>query len=223
VGASGHSDGVDIVLSAIAQWSDVYDCHLGALYTDALTANDLFAWDVDRSGRFPRFDESPYDDDGNDLSLYDPATPGDDITINLTRPRRGELADFLYSPLLLLFVSARVIETIANCRSTGLRAHRMVIRDVGGRVVDDSYVWLQFTRPARILDLERSEYEPRALGGVKSLQRAVVDEKRVPADDLFLCAELNLPMFRGHVVQRILDQRLSGAEFTRLDDLSWPL
>jgi hypothetical protein len=189
------------------------------------TKKKLYGWDVDRDRRFACADSAPYDDDGKPLILFNGMTLDESVMINLDKPKRGEIADFLYSPLLLMFVSARTLEVIQRGHVPNIGVHRLILRDAKGRVVDeDNYFWINVKPLVMLLDTERSVFQQREdIGGVKRVDKLVIREENVPEDDLFLMKELNLPVFSETIHREIEAKKLRGARFRELESLTWPV
>lgn len=145
------------------------------------------------------------------------------VTINLELPRKGEVADFLYSPTLQLFVSERALAVIERAHVPQLRTHPVVLRDSVGRALDDTYSWLNVMPSVALLDRERSVFTEREYGGgIKSLSHLVVAEHAVPPDDLFLFTELNVAVFSEPLVRALGAIHVTGAVFEDLNGPTWP-
>lgn len=190
-----------------------------------MTSGPLWAWDADRDPHLVCIDEAPFDDDGEDLILFSGMSLDEQVTINLTLPRKGTITDFLYSPTLELFVSARAMAVIARAHIPHVRAHTVVLRDRAGRAVDDTYTWLNVMPLVELLDRDRStftEFTEREGGGIRRVTRLVVRAHAVPPDDLFIFKELNLAVFSDALVRNLQAERVTGATFERLDGLTWP-
>lgn len=190
-----------------------------------MTLGPLWAWDADREPRFVCIDEAPFDDDGEDLILFSGMSLDEQITINLTLPRKGTLTDFLYSPTLTLFLSARAMAVIERANIPQVRAHQVVLRDRSGRAVDDSYTWLNVMPLVELLDRDRStftEFTEREGGGIRRVTHLVVRDHAVPPDDLFIFKELSLTVFSDTLVRNLRAERVTGAVFENLDGLTWP-
>jgi hypothetical protein len=183
--------------------------------------NRLFAWGPDR--RSLRWDSAPFDDDGADLTLWDGCERDPELPINLEVPRRGKVTDFLYSPLLLLFVSARAWNVIREFRIDSVRVHPLILRDRDGAVFDDSYAWLNCRTRAPLLKRRESGAEVSEHGTVRRIRHFVIDPDAVPADDVFMCTAPYLRVFKERVVRDIRAARLTGAVFEPLEGLSYPM
>jgi len=188
------------------------------------TKRKLYGWDIDRDRRFACFDEAPFDDDGNDLLLFNGVKLEESVVINLEKPKKGELADFLYSPSLLMYVSTRVLEVIRQGTVPNIGVHRVVLRDKKGAVVDDeSYVWINVKRVVPLMDTERSVFKQSMPGGgIDRIDKLVIREENIPDDDLFLFKEVSLPVFSEVLVSEIEAKGLRGATFEELSTLTWP-
>ena len=182
--------------------------------TIADSPSGLYVWQPDRSKL--RWDSSVYDDDGEDLIVYDgwPGDPG--LPMNIEKERPGKLTDFLYTPLLLLFVSNRALEVISQFDISHVTQHSLVIRDRDGAVLDDSYVWLNCHCRAPLLDRTRADYD-ESEGRVSKVRRFAVDPAGVPRDDLFRCAEPWMTVFSHKLVAAVCGAKLTGATFEPLE------
>jgi hypothetical protein len=183
--------------------------------------NRLFAWQPNR--KTVRWDSAPYDDDGEELILYDGSDRDPDLAVNLEIPRRGKITDILYSPLLLLFVSARAWTLIQQYRTDGVVAHNLILRDREGRVVDDSYWWLNCRKLVDILDEKRSGVTYGLHDSIKQVQNFVVNRDAVPPEDLFMCRRPTMRIFTEPLVNAIRAARFTGCSFEILDGLRWPV
>ena len=181
----------------------------------------LFVGDPDR--RTVRWDSAPYDDDGEDLILFDGSDRDPELPVNLEVPRRGKLADFLYSPLLLLFVSNRVRELLQEYKTEGVAGHPLILRDRDGAVVDDSYWWLNCRVLADIMNEDKSGVEYREGGSLRQVQSFVVDQDRVPDLDLFMCRHPTMRIFREPLVRAIQKSGFTGFACRPLEGLRWPV
>ena len=155
--------------------------------------------------------------------MFDGSERDPDLPINLEVPRRGKLTDFLYSPLLLLFVSNRARTLIQQFKTDGVTAHPLMLRDRSGAVVDDSYWWLNCRVLADVMNESDSGVEYREGDSIRQVRHFVIDRKRVPDLDLFMCRRPTLRVFRHPLVQAIQQSRLSGHTFEPLDGLRWPV
>jgi hypothetical protein len=181
----------------------------------------LFAWGPQRNT--VRWDSEPYDDDGEGVILFDGSDRDPQFPVNLEVPRRGALTDFLYSPLLLLFVSSRARMLIEQYRTNGVTAHPLVLRDRRGAVVDDSYSWLNCRSLAPIMDVEKSGVEYREDGSIRQVRSFVVNRDSVPDADVFMCSHPTLRIFKEPLVRAIEASRFTGCAFDPLEGLSWPV
>jgi len=180
----------------------------------------LFAWNPVR--RFLRFDESPRDDSGEDLMLWNGSPLPEDQTIHLVKPRKGKLHDFLYTPLLLLFVSQRALEVVQSAHVPNIRVNRLNLRDPDGRIIRDNYYWVNVALVVPVMDEQRSVFT-REAGGMRQVDRLVLDDSRIPPDDLFVIAEISQTVCSEPLVQAIQKAGLSGAKFEPLDEtFRWP-
>jgi hypothetical protein len=182
--------------------------------------NRLYAWQPNR--RTVRWDSEPYDDEGEGLILFDGSDRDPELPINLEVPRRGKITDFLYSPLLLLFVSDRARALIQQYRTDGVTAHPLILRDREGAVVDDSYWWLNCRKLVDILDDERSGVTYRDHGSIKTVESFVVNRDAVPAEDLFMCRRPTTRIFTESLVNGIRTAGFTGHSFELLEGLRWP-
>lgn len=190
-----------------------------------MTSGPLWAWDADRDPRLVCIDEAPFDDDGEDLILFSGMSLDDQVTINLTLPRKGIVTDFLYSPTLKLFVSARAMAVIERANTPQVGAHKVVLRDRAGRAIDDTYSWLNVMPLVELLDRDRStftEFTEREGGGIRRVTDLVVRDHAIPPDDLFIFKELSLAVFSDTLVRNLQAERVTGALFENLDGLTWP-
>jgi hypothetical protein len=188
-----------------------------------MTSGTLWAWDADRNPRLVCIDEAPFDDDGEDLMLFDGMSLDERVTINLRLPKKGVVTDFLYSPTLKLFVSSRAMAVIERANVPQIRAHKVVLRDRAGRALDDTYSWLNVMPLVELLDRQRSVFTEREDGGgIKRVVHLAIREDAVPPDDLFLFQELNLAVFSDALVRNLEAERVTGAVFEKLDGLTWP-
>lgn len=183
----------------------------------------LFGWDIDRN--CVEFPEAPYNDAGEEVELYDGTSLADGAVVNLERPPRAALTDFLYSPLLLLFVSARVRDCLSRHFVPNVKVHDLVLRDHRGRVVHDSYSWLNVCLRTPLFDMGRSRVARSQVagGGLRRVEKVVVDPTLVPPDELFICAEVSMPIFSNSLVTELADMGITGASFTPLESLTWPV
>jgi hypothetical protein len=161
-----------------------------------------------------------YDDDGKDLIVYDGSRRDPALPLNIEKERPGKLMDFLYTPLLLLFVSSRALEVISQYNISNVTQHWLVIRDREGAVLDDSYVWLNCHCRAPLLDRTRADFEEFD-GRVSKVRRFAVDEAGIPRDDLFLCAEPTLTVFSARLVEAVHAAKLTGARFEPLEQATF--
>ena len=182
---------------------------------------ELFAWHPNRST--VRWDSEPYDDEGEGLILFDGSDRDPRLPVNLEVPRRGKVTDFLYSPLLLLFVSNRVRLVIEEFRTDGVSAHPLILRDKAGAVVDDSYWWLNCRRLADIMDVEKSGVDYREAGWIRQVQSFAINRELVPDADLFMSSHPTLRIFKEPLVKAIQSARFSGCRFEPLEGLRWPV
>lgn len=183
----------------------------------------LYAWDADRDRRLVCVAEAPFGDDGEALMLFNGMSLDPGVTINLELPRKGAVADFLYSPTLHLFVSERAVAVIRRANVPQMRTHPVVLRDRVGRALDDTYSWINVMPLVALLDRERSVFTEREYGGgIQSLSHLVVAEHTVPPDDLFLFRELNLAVFSEPLVRALAAIDVTGAVFEDLNGLTWP-
>jgi hypothetical protein len=183
----------------------------------------FFAWDPAR--HFLRFDEAPYDDSGNELTLWNGANLDPETTIHLVKPRKGRLADFLYSPLLLLFVSGRALDVLRQARIPSCRVHPLNLRDAEGLLINDGYSWVNVALVVPVMDEHRSKFTRRDVGGrgIDRVDRLVLDDSRVPNEDIFLIKEISLIVFSEPLVRAIREAGLTGAKFEPLDEnFRWP-
>ena len=180
----------------------------------------LYGWDVDRDGGYVRIEEGPFDDEGNDLVLFHGAVVDESVTINLQLPRKGKLADFLYSPQLLLYVSERVLEVVKRGNVPNIRVNPVVLRDAKGRAVNDTYSWINPMLAVPLLDRERSALRASPYG-IERVEKLVIKKENVPPDDLFLLKELSLPIFTDTLVRPFEAAGLDGAVFEPIDTLTW--
>ena len=181
----------------------------------------LFSWQPNRNT--VRWDSEPYDDDGEGLILYDGSDRDSELAVNLEVPRRGKITDFLYSPLLLLFVSDRARALIQTFRTDGTAAHRLVLRDRNGAVVDDTYWWLNCRVLADVMDEDKSGVSYRTPHSIRGVESFVVNADAVPRDDLFMCRHPAIRIFKEPLVTAIEKARLTGCVFQPLEGLRWPV
>jgi hypothetical protein len=154
----------------------------------------LYAWDPDRDPRLACLDEAPFDDEGEDLMLFNGMDLDPGVCINLYQPKKGTLTDFLYSPSLMMYVSVRALEVIQRARTSQLDVHKVVLRDRKGHAVDDSgYFWIN----------------------VKPIVKLRQDG--IPDADLFLDAEGSIQVFTESLVREIERHHLLGATFEDLE------
>lgn len=183
----------------------------------------LYAWEPDRDPRLATIDQAPFDDDGEDLLLFNGMALDPDANINLEQPAKGTLADFLYSPTLMMYASTRALGVIQAARTPSLGVHPIVLRDRKGRIVNEGgYFWLNVRPPVRLIDESRSVLQREVSGGIARVESLVIRDDRIPEDDLFLLEELSLPVFTERLVQEIRAHHLIGATFEDLATLTWP-
>lgn len=187
-----------------------------------VSENGLFAWEIDRDPRYARFDDAPYGDDGEELTLFNGVEIEKGATINLTMPRRGELADFLYAPSLLMYASERAWDVIREGNAPHVAPHPLVLRDRRGNAINDQYWWLNIKLAVPLMDKEHSLFTTTLYGGVKSVGKFVIARGHVPKDDLFLSKELAVPIFTECLKNAVESAGLTGAHFEALDSLQWP-
>lgn len=181
----------------------------------------LFTWQPKRN--LLRWDEAVYTDDGEDIILWDGMPLDEEVQLNLTKARKGEMADFLYTPLLKLFVSETALEVIGRFDLPGVRVHRLNIRDKEGRLLHE-YYWLNVAKVVQLMDLDRSQYQKRDAAGFKRIDRLVIRPEAVPDDDLFLMDEISAAVFSPRLVEAIEAAGLSGIKFEPLDEtFRWPV
>jgi len=182
----------------------------------------LYAWDPDRDPRLACIDQAPFDDSGEDLLLFNGMLLDPGTAINLEQPAKGTLTDFLYSPTLMMYVSARALSVIQQAHTPHLGVHPVVLRNRKGRVVDeDGYFWINVKPAVRLLDEQRSVFERSIGGGIARVDSFVIREDRIPDDDLFLVEELSLPVFSEKLVREIEAKHVIGATFEDLTTMSW--
>jgi hypothetical protein len=181
----------------------------------------LFTWNPQRN--YLRWDAAVYTDDGEDIILWDGMPLDEEVQLNLMKPRPGRMTDFLYTPLLKLFVSEAALQVIGNADVSGVRAHRLNIRDHEGRLLHE-YFWINVAKIVHLMDLERSAYQRREHAGFKRIDRLVIRPEAVPKDDLFLMDEIAGAVFSERLVQAIRKARLTGIQFEALDEtFRWPV
>jgi hypothetical protein len=183
--------------------------------------NRLFAWQPKRNT--VRWDSAPFDDDGEDLILFDGSDRDPDLPVNLETPRRGKITDFLYSPLLLLFVSNRARALIQQYRTDGVVAHPLILRNREGAVVDDSYWWLNCRYLADIMNDEDSGVTYAEHDGIRRVEHFAVNHDALPAADLFVCRRPTIRVFREPLVNAIKSSGMTGCAFELLEGLRWPV
>jgi len=181
----------------------------------------LFAWQPNRNT--VRWDSEPYDDDGEGLILFDGSDRDPQLPVNLEAPRRGKLTDFLYSPLLLLFVSNRVRLLVEEFKTDGVAIHPLILRDRTGAIVDATYSWLNCRVLADVMNADESGVEYREGGSIRHVQSFVVNRDRVPDVDLFVCPHPWLRIFKEPLVRAIKESRFTGSTFEPLEGLRWPV
>jgi hypothetical protein len=161
-----------------------------------------------------------YDDDGEDLIVFDGWQRDPALPLNIEKERPGMLTDFLYSPLLLLFVSNRALEVISQFDISHVTQHRLVIRNRDGAVFDDSYIWLNCHHRVPLLDRTRADYD-ESEGRVGKVRRFAVDPVNIPGDDLFRCDEPWLTVFSHRLVAAVRAAKLTGATFEPLEQTTF--
>lgn len=181
----------------------------------------LFSWQPDR--KTVRWDSEPYDDDGEGLILFDGSPRDPDLPVNLEVPRRGKAVDFLYSPLLLLFVSDRVRRLMDQYKTHEVAAHPLILRDRAGAVADDSYWWLNCRALVDVMNVEKSGVEYREDGSIRQVQNFVINRDHVPDADIFMCRHPTLRVFKEPLVRAIRESGFKGCTFEPLEGLRWPV
>jgi hypothetical protein len=182
----------------------------------------LFAWDPDRSKRFTRIDNPPYDGEGKDLLLWNGAKVSPGTVINLVKTRSGLVPDFLYTVALLLVVSAKVQHVLQQLEIMGTEIHPVALRNQDGELIDRMF-WLNVTKRVSLLDRERSTYVQSVTGRLfAKINVFRIMPRAVPREDLFLSEEGKIPIFSERAVTALRLADATGAVFTPLDGMAWP-
>jgi hypothetical protein len=163
----------------------------------------------------------PFGPDGNEVMLFNGALsyPSE---IGFLKTKRGEIPDFLRDLDLLLLVSTRAFNVISGFNIPSIKVIPSALYDAKGQLLADLR-WLNITKIVPLLDKETSSFETSSNNNrVKRIMNFVVDETKIPDDDLFICDEGSMVIFTAPLVHAVRSANLKGAVFSSLCSTSWP-
>ena len=158
---------------------------------------------------------------GDPLELWNGATFPSDLHIRVQKTDHKPIRDFVYDIGLMLFVSAKALELITNFNVAGVESFRLTLVEKGGKTYEDFY-WLNLKKSVSLLDREKSQYERSVNGRFRKVNYLLINRSFIPAEDLFVCEEISLPVFSGNLVSAIKKSKLFGAKFYPLQGSQWP-
>lgn len=128
--------------------------------------------------------------------------------------------DYLLSGLIEI-VSERLMNVLQE--QTVLEFFRIVGRHKGQPYINHRFFLMHCTIKIPALDRHRSvytEYSEAAGGGIKSVQKIVLDEQLVGNRELFLLTDPGIYCISNRLVSKLRGQELKGVEFVSLAEYS---
>jgi hypothetical protein len=198
----------------------VFQLYNKELVVKAVRMRDSLVFNPKSLEGFIEVEGPPFDDNGNELSIYNGMEIPRNIRLNYLVSGNGEIPDFVNNLSVHILVSSRAWDVIANADIRSVTRVPVAIRDRHGHNIEEIH-WLNVGLRSSLMSESESDFRKMPSGHFLSIEYFSVRANDME-EDIVICEETRSKIFSRRLFEMIRSAGLIGADFLPLHGYQWP-
>ena len=187
---------------------------------ESRSPENLYVWSPDSNRKYIKIEHPPVDREGNPLDLANGIRYEDQLEVVFVITGKAFIPDFPYDYGRFLIVRASAFSRFDSLDFSGVQIIEGALVTEGGLFVEE-VKWLNVLVKAPVMDQSRSHF--RIVDGLlRDVTYYSINCSKVPAVDMFRCADTRQVVVSKNTVDTIKANGLQGAVFSPLEGSQWP-